>query len=157
DVRRVQPGQRVRVESAALPRPLEGEVLYATAQADVQKNTLAVKVSISDPPTTLKPEMLVQVTFLAPPRLPSQAPGPRPLRLLVSRRLVESTPSGPRVWVADQAAGVARHRPVELGPTEGELVEVLSGLNAADKLIAGGREGLVDGQRISVTAEAGEF
>jgi hypothetical protein len=43
---------------------------------------------------------------------------------------------------------------VKLGPgTLGDLVEVAEGLNAADKVIAGGREGLTDGQRINITGQ----
>jgi hypothetical protein len=75
------------------------------------------------------------------------------LRLLVHRQLVDSGEGGARVWVADQAAGVARVRTVKLGLTVGDLVEVVEGLTPADKLIGSGREGLRDGQRIVVTGE----
>jgi multidrug efflux pump subunit AcrA (membrane-fusion protein) len=151
DVPRVVPGQRVRLETPAVPGgPLEGEVLIATSQADVQKNTLQVKVAVQSPPPTLKPDMLVQVTFLAPPRPANQDKGNEPMRLLIPRSLVDAEG---RVWVADQAAGVARLRAVKLGVAAGELVEVVEGLTAADKVIAGGAEGLADGGRIRVTAE----
>ena len=39
----------------------------------------------------------------------------------------------------------------------GELVEVVSGLSSADKVIAAGREGLRDGERIRVTGEDESF
>src|SRR5439155_3123646 len=68
DVPRLRPGQAVRIESPAAPAgPLDGEVLFATSQADVQKNTLQVKVLVKAPPPTLRPDMLVRATFLAPP------------------------------------------------------------------------------------------
>jgi multidrug efflux pump subunit AcrA (membrane-fusion protein) len=155
DVPRVQPGQPVKIETPAAPGgPLEGEVLFPTSQADIQKNTLQVKVAVKSPPATLRPDMLVQVTFLAPAVSRTREPDSQPLRLQVPRHLVESGESGPRVWVADQAAGVARPQAVKLGPAgDAELVEVVEGLNAADKLIAGGREGLRAGQRITVTGE----
>jgi HlyD family secretion protein len=128
--------------------------LQATSQADIQKNTLQVKVGVKAAPAVLKPDMLVQVTFLAPPQPKGVADDSEPLRLLVPRQLVETGEGGARIWVADQAARVARHRPVRIGPGQfGELVEVVEGLTAADKLIAGGREGLRDGQRITVTGE----
>jgi RND family efflux transporter MFP subunit len=153
DVPRVRVGQPVRIETPAVPGGLDGEVLQATSQADIQKNTLQVKVAIRAPPSVLKPDMLVQVTFLAPARPDAPATETETLRLLVHRQLVESGEGGVRVWVADQAAGVARRRAVKLGPAVGELVEVVEGLTAADKLIGGGREGLRDGQRIAVTGE----
>jgi RND family efflux transporter MFP subunit len=154
DVPRVRPGQAVRIETPAAPGgPLDGEVLFPTSQADIQKNTLQVKVAVKGPPPTLRPDMLVQVTFLAPPPPRAASAAAEPLRLLVPRRLVESGEGGHHVWVADQAAGAARRKAVKLGAASGELVEAVEGLNAADRLIAGGREGLRDSLRITVTGE----
>jgi HlyD family secretion protein len=155
DLPQFQPGQRVRIDSPAVPgRQVEGEALFATSIADIQKNTLQVKVAIIDPPPVLKPDMLVQVTFLAPARQGAQPGMTETMRLLVPRQLVESAAGGSRVWVADQAAGVARQRTVKLGRAMSQdLVEVTEGLTAADKLIVGGRDGLADGQRIKVTGE----
>jgi RND family efflux transporter MFP subunit len=154
DVPRVVPGQPVQVVTPAAPGgPLAGEVLFPTSQADIQKNTLQVKVALNNPPPTLRPDMLVQTTFLAPASAQAAGPASEKLRLLIPRQLVESGDGGAHVWVADQSAGVARRRTVQLGPAAGEWVEVVEGLNAADRLIASGRDGLRDGQRISVTGE----
>jgi RND family efflux transporter MFP subunit len=156
DLPNFQPGQPVRIDSPALPgRPVDGEALFATSIADIQKNTLQVKVAIKDPPPVLKPDMLVQVTFVAPARPADVQPAStETLRLLVPRQLVESNEGGTRVWIADQAAGVARPRSIKLGSlVSAELVEVIDGLDAADKLIVSGREGITDGQRIKVTGE----
>jgi HlyD family secretion protein len=154
DVPRVVPGQPVRIETPAAPGgPIDGEVLFLTSFADIQKNTLQVKVALNNPPQTLRPDMLVQTTFLAPATTTPAEPASEKLRLLVPRALVESGDGGGRVWVADQAAGVARLCAVKLGPAAGEWVEVAEGLNVADRVIAGGRDGLRDGQRITVTGE----
>ncbi|MBY0232412.1 MAG: efflux RND transporter periplasmic adaptor subunit, partial [Gemmataceae bacterium] len=151
DVGKVRPGQKARIESAAVPgAAIEGEVLLAGSQADIQKNTLAVRVAIRTPPAGIRPDMLCQVTFLAPPR-PAGGPGKESgtPRLLVPRQLAE----GGRAWVADQATGTARLRSVEVGLSSGEMVEVVSGLSPQDKLIVGGREGLKEGMRIRVAGE----
>ncbi len=154
DLPRVLPGQPVRVETPAVPGgPVEGVVLFATSLADVQKNTLQVKVALTSPPPVLKPDMLVQTTFLAPEDKGAKPAASARLRLLVPRRLVEMSDGESRVWVADRAENKARSRRVTPGQAEGDLVEVVEGLNAADKLIDGGREGLRDGQRIRVTGE----
>ena len=58
DVPQVQIGQPVAIETAALAKPLTGEVLWVTTRADIQKNTLQVKVAITDPPAVITPEML---------------------------------------------------------------------------------------------------
>jgi len=151
DIGKVQSGQKVKLSTAAIPgRVLDGEVLFATSQADIQKNTLAVKVAVNNPPLNLKPDMLVQVTFLSPPRPPgSKESATATVRMLIPRVLVDNG----RVWVADQAGGRAWLRSVQVGPVRGELIEITSGLSGSDKLIVGGREGLSDGQRIRVTGE----
>ena len=153
DVPSIQPGMPCRIETPAVAGGVvHGEVLFSTSQADIQKNTLQVKVSILDPPTTLRPDMLVQVTFLAPAPKASEHGSPT-LRVLVYRQFVETAEGVARVWIADQAAGVARLRTVQVRPAAGEFVEIISGLNATDRVISGGRERLRDGQRIRISGE----
>ena len=157
DVPLVEPGQPVRIETPSAPGPIEGEVLRATSRASVQKNTLEVKVAVKSPPLAIRPEMLVQVTFLAPkrPESASEDPRQRPERLLVPRQLVEQAGGSAAVWLAG-ADGVAHRRAVKLGRAGTEaLVEVVEGLVATDKLICDGREGIEDGQRIRITGEDG--
>lgn len=153
DVPQVQIGQPVTIETAALREPLAGKVLWLTTRADIQKNTLQVKVSIDNPPSVITPEMLGKVTFVAPPQpITAEDQESEPLRLLVPRELVQHGEGGSTVWVADTTAGVARRVGVELGKAgTGQLVEVKGGLNPTTKLLAGGRESLVDGERIRIT------
>jgi HlyD family secretion protein len=153
DVPKTQFGQRVRIETPSAGKPLDGEVISITGLTDIQKNTLQVKVSIEGPPATVKPEMLVQVTFLAPKSVEPNPDAASKLRVFVPRSLVQTTEQGTRVWIADREQGVARLRPVQLGDAlPGGLVEV-QGLTPSDKLIIGGRESLADGDRIRVTGE----
>ena len=158
DVPMVQPGQPVRIETASSKEPLAGVVLLPTSSANVQKNTLEVKVAIENPPPMVTPEMLVTATFLAPPTPESERnESDEAERLLVPRSLVDSSAGGPSVWVAD-ATGRARKRSIALGKAgRGELVEVATGLTPTDKLIAGGRDGLTEGDRITVTGQDGGF
>jgi HlyD family secretion protein len=154
DVPLVQPGQRVRIETASAKAAIQGHVLYATSLANIQKNTLEVKVAILSPPPTIRPEMLATTTFLAPAPPGSGAEGSQQQeRLLIPRLLVESTGDRQSVWIADPA-GVARRKSVRLGRagTE-ELIEVAEGLTPTDRLIWGGREGLTDGDRIIIRGE----
>jgi RND family efflux transporter MFP subunit len=154
DVAKALPGQKVKIETAALPgASLDGEVLRATSQADIQKNTLSVKVAITDPPPTLKTDMLCQVTFLALPRPARPGKEGEPYRVLVPRELVASSGGSSRIWVADLVSGMAKVRQVEVGLTSGELVEVVSGLGTTDRLIVGGRDGLQEGDPIVVVGE----
>lgn len=156
DVPQVLIGQPALIETAALGSPIDGEVISVTTFADIQKNTLQVKVAIKDPPAVIKPEMLGKVTFLAPPSpIQEGEPSESPLKLFVPQSLVITGEGGPHVWVVDLTNKVARRRSVEVGRgvTDGGLVEVTSGLQPTDKLIVAGRESVVDGARIRVSGE----
>ncbi|ADB15905.1 efflux transporter, RND family, MFP subunit [Pirellula staleyi DSM 6068] len=153
DVSQVQLGQSVQLTTSASPAILQGVVLGITSQADIQKNTLQVKVSITDPPEVLRPEMLAQVTFLAPQSArPATEANHDPLRMLVPQELVETSESGASVWIIDGSQTIARRQTIQLGEAKtSELVEVIGGLTALDKLIVAGRDELADGARIRVT------
>jgi RND family efflux transporter MFP subunit len=155
DVPLVQPGQPVTIETASAKEPLRGFVLTATAQANIQKNTLEVKVSIDSPPPTIRPEMLVTAVFLAPEPAANTSGGDEspPARLLVPRQMIVNEGSSSAVWVADPD-GKARLRQVRLGTAgTAELIEVLEGLTPTDRLISDGRESLHDGDSIRIVGE----
>ena len=154
DLPRVLVGQSVRIETAAVGEPMIGKVITATSIADIQKNTLQVKIAIDAPPTVIKPDMLVQVTFLAPPSPKPLDGSESPLRLMIPRGLINTSSGSFTVWIADQSKGVARRRTITTGAAKSnELVEVTSGLSIGDRLIASGREGLTERQRIRIRGE----
>lgn len=158
DVPRVAPGQKVRIETPAVAGGLDGRVLAPTSLADVQKNTLQVKVAIDQPPALIRPDMLVQVTFLAPPSPDGSDSLSPPLRLLAPRSLVEGDKDQARAWVVDQQRGVARLRNLRLGPLASQgLVQVLAGFAPGDRIISSGRDGLKDGQRVRIVSEDPSF
>ncbi len=157
DVPQVQIGQPTLIETAALSKPITGEVISITTLADIQKNTLQVKVAVNKPPAVIKPEMLGKVTFLAPPSpVAEEEQGDSPLRLFVPQSLVMSIEDGASVWVADLTENFAKQKSVEVGrgTTEDGLVEITNGLQPTDKLIVTGRESVREGSRVRV---AGEF
>ena len=147
-------GQPAAIRSPAVLEPLTGEVLFLTGFANIQKNTLEVKVSVDDPPAVLKPEMLVDVTFLAPDMEESDQQPTEQFRLFVPQSLVLREGDVAFVWVADVAEQLARRQRVVLGENQtSNFIEVTDGLTAASRLIASGREQLADGDRIRITGE----
>jgi hypothetical protein len=122
-------------------------------EANLQKNTVEVKVEIEDPVPLLKPEMLARVRFLAE----SAGTGSRQ-RILVPERLLGAT-EGARtsLWVVeerDAERGVARLRPVELGETRVDgWREVTVGLRAGDWLISAPPAGLSAGDAVTIEGE----
>jgi HlyD family secretion protein len=153
DLPHVQPGlQQVEIASPALAAPVTGKVLFISSLADIQKNTLEVKVALDSPQPILKPDMLVDVTFLAPPQENAQPSHEQ--HLYVPKHLVQSDESGKYVWVADTFTGTARKQVVQTGrPIGGDLIEITKGLSMSSRLIVDGRDGLQDGARIHVTGE----
>lgn len=153
DVPLVQPGQHVEIETPSSAESLRGRVLHITSTANIQKNTLEVKVELLDPPAAVRPDMLVTATFLAPES--GHSPAERELQesIFIPKQFVRSGDSGASVWVVG-ANDLAERRSIAVGKaTRGELIEVSSGLTVTDKLIAGGFENLNVGERIRVTGE----
>ncbi|MDA0281782.1 MAG: HlyD family efflux transporter periplasmic adaptor subunit [Planctomycetota bacterium] len=152
--------QPVLIESPALPQPLQGRVLFPTSFADIQKNTLSVKVAIDDPPEVMKPDMLVDVTFLSPEKNSStdsdHAEHAAPMRIYVPHSLIQTNEAGTFVWIADLLARTAHRRRVQIRKTSTaqDMVEVTDGLNIASRLITSGFESLNDGDRIEVLSHA---
>ena len=155
EVPRVFVGQQARIETPAVKGSLKGEVIAATAITDIQKNTLQIKVAVLDAPAVLKPDMLVQVTFLSPVSAqPKTLTAQPPLTLVIPPDLVQQDGNESLVWVANQQRKVAELRPVTLGgmTTDG-FQEVKQGLAIGDRLITSGAESLREGDRIRITGE----
>jgi multidrug efflux pump subunit AcrA (membrane-fusion protein) len=95
--------------------------------------------------------MLVQVTFLAPPRSSTQAGTPA-TRILVPQQLIQNVTGETILWVANLAQDTAERRQVTVGSVVADgLVEVTTGLNVGDRVIVQSRESLANGDRIRVT------
>lgn len=151
EIGKVAVGGRAAIQAETRPgKPYAGEVVRVVHRADIQKVTLQVHVRVLDGDALLRPEMLCQVRFL------SAAPaGARPGGATVSGRVAVPLRllDGDRIWVIDGASGTAMRRKVERGAELGEWIEIASGINASDKLIDHGREGLSEGARVHVHQE----
>lgn len=104
DASQVFKGQRCEIVVEVLPdRVFEGEVLIVTHQADLQKNTLQIKVRVIDPDPVLRPEMLTRVKFL-----PEQSTTQTPLRTSQSVRVpstvIDNSTGDERVWIVTERA-----------------------------------------------------
>ncbi|MEO1980010.1 MAG: HlyD family efflux transporter periplasmic adaptor subunit, partial [Fuerstiella sp.] len=155
DIPKVSLGQSVEIDNPALSAPLTGKVLFISSEADIQKNTLQVKVAIPDPPQVFKPEMLVDVTFLSQgPSAESQERQARVIRIFVPQNLIQHDGDDAYVWLADQSAKLAVRQTVQTGDVDNRgLIEVTSGLNISSRLIVTGTDGLTNGCRIRITGE----
>lgn len=137
-------GQRATIESdARTGRPYAGDVIRVVRQADIQKVTLQAHVRVLDADELLRPEMLVQVRFLAP-EAATEVESNSGLVAVPARLLID----GVRVWVLDPLGRTAALREVKAGARDGDLVVIESGLDLSDKLLDPGGEALEPGDRV---------
>ncbi len=152
DAAKVRVGTRARITTEVLPEHVfEGEVTRVIHLADIQRNTVQMKVRIHDPSPLLKPEMLCRVRFLsrsesAPGGDTRQAAGDSTatdigsLRVYVtSDAILNQTEHRAQVWVVEPDPGtqrrIAKLRDITIGGRDGDLVFVQSGLEPGDRTI----------------------
>jgi RND family efflux transporter MFP subunit len=151
---RVGVGTRARIVVEVLPdRVFRGEVTRIVHEADLQKNTLQVKVRIEDPAPEIKPEMLARAQFLAAAPAEGERSGAAP-RVFAPSRLLAPAGTGKAKALVVGGDGVAALREVALGAgREGDWVEVTSGLAPGDRLVDAPPGSVRDGERVRVTGE----
>ena len=149
-------GQQARVVVETLPdRVFPAEVSRLVHYADIQKNTVEVKVRMLETAPELKPEMLARVEILAPiaPATEGQdaARGVANGRVFAPERLV----AGGVAWVVGAGGDTAERRTISLGRGRAEdWLEVSSGLRAGDRLIDAEASSLTAGEAIRVIGES---
>jgi multidrug efflux pump subunit AcrA (membrane-fusion protein) len=130
-------------------RVFHGQVTRVVHEADVQKNTLQVKVAIKDPTPEIKPEMLGRARFLAVADSSTADGRESNLQLFVPKSTVFERAGRSSVWLADQMEEVARLRAIRPGRlTLDDWVAVAEGLKPGDRVIVDAPAHLEDGQRI---------
>ena len=162
DAAKVGVDQPAQIVVGVLPnQTFSGRVTRIVHEADIQKNTLQVKVAIDDPSPQLKPEMLARVRFGSAATSAAAATKPsaaktstRSQSLFAPPNLVHRNGDQVSTYIADRGRGVAVHRTIQLGEAQIDgWVQVLAGLNVGDALIVEQAD-LHDGQRIRITGEA---
>jgi len=153
DLPRVQVDQEVRVESPALSSAMIGRVLYLSSEADIQKNTLEVKVAIETLEEVIKPEMLVDVTFLAGEG-DGGAVSASSTDIFVPRKHLLEDGQGTFVWtVSADGSRAQRSDLATASPSGGSLVRITSGLSPSSRIIVSPPQGLKAGDRVKITGE----
>lgn len=154
DAANVFEGQSCEVVVEVLPdETFVGTVLRITHEADLQKNTLEVKVGVAEPSPLLRPEMLTRVKFLAQgadgaARSPDEAE--RQTQVLVPEAVLDDQRS--TLWaVRDRRGDRGAVVPVSIDvlDTSDGWARVRGPVQPGDLLVVGG-PALRDGQRVRV-------
>ncbi len=165
DCAKIGVGTRAEVMTESIPdTTFQGEVSRVVHEANIQRNTVQVKVAIRQPIPTMKPEMLCRVRFVTTTTAPSSqsmsgAHHAASLKLLAPRTaILNVTSQHGQAWIVDHAnrssGPVAALRDVTLAGTESNgLIEITEGLQPGDRLIVDPPTTLKPGVGIRVLGE----
>jgi RND family efflux transporter MFP subunit len=146
-INRVTSGQGVVAVLDAYPEwEIPAHVITMVPTADRQKATVLVRVGFKQLDPRILPDMGVKVRFLRSEAEASAGPA-RPM-LLVPKTAVRTAGSESVVFVVRGA--VAERRAVKTGGTDGDRIEVLSGLQPGERVVAPAPETLTDGAAVTV-------
>lgn len=134
----VNVGQSVSVTTSAWPdRNFSGRIARISPNVTPTSRTLTVEAEIENGSGVLKPGQFATVRILQSRAQPA---------VLVPSRAVRTESGVSRVFVIND--GHARERLVQLGQTEGDLVEIKSGVAAAELVATSNIEQLSDGMAV---------
>ena len=146
-INRVHAGMPVDAVLDAYPDwRIPAHVIATIPSADRQKATVKVRIAFEALDPRILPDMGVKVSFLNE-RPANQAAAARP-RLLVPKAAIRSADGRSIVFVMHDDR--VERRAVSVGTTTGEQTEVLSGINAGDRVVVDGPQTLKDGDKVKV-------
>jgi RND family efflux transporter MFP subunit len=146
-INRVKSGQPVEVLLDAYPEwRIPSKVITTVPSADRQKATVRVRIGFDQLDPRILPDMSVKVSFLDEKAQPAVAGAAARPRLLVPKGAVRTVDGTAIVFVVRGER--AERRAVKTGANDGDLVEVISGLTAGDRVVTEGAATLADGARV---------
>src|SRR6516162_2233362 len=137
-------GQSATVSVREIPdKTFNAKVVRTSGALDPASRTLLTELQLPNGDGQLLPGMYAEVTFA----LPQDG-----RTLLIPGNAVMVRSDGPKVLVVD-AKQTIYARPVKLGRDLGDKVEIASGLNPAESLVANPTDALRDGTEVKVQAQ----
>ncbi len=148
-LRTLAPGERVRLRTDTFPdRSWEGEVTTVNPEVDPATRNVRVRATLENADGRLRPGMFGNVEVVAAEKRHV---------LAIPATAVLYAPYGDSVFAIEEqkdakgkAAVVARQKFVRLGERRGDLVEVVSGLQAGETLVGSGAFKLRNGVTVAV-------
>ena len=142
--RSIAPGQSATVSVREIPdKTFNAKVVRTSGALDPASRTLLTELQLPNGDGQLFPGMYAEVAFA----LPQDG-----RTLLIPGNAVMIRSDGPKVLVVD-AKQTIRARAVKLGRDLGDKVEIVSGLNPTESLVANPTDALRDGTEVKVQAQ----
>ena len=146
-INRVEDGQSVTATLDAYPDwRIPAKVITTVPTADRQKATVLVRIGFVELDPRILPDMGVKVAFLQAAAAP--ADDEVTVRLVIPKSAPRSTTGSPVVYVIKDDH--VERRAISLGAIDGDVVEVISGLTAGERIVTDGPPDLADGDRVVV-------
>lgn len=144
---RVKLGQRQVITTDALPDEFSGRVTAISPAADPKSRVYSVEVTVLNPRNQLKSGMIASLA-LGGEILPSTV-------LAVPLSAVIRDPQNPEGFAVLMAEGTGdpatvRSRSVDLGDAYGNMIQVLSGLKAGERIVTAGSTLVRSGEKVRV-------
>lgn len=132
DAARLRRGQRIEIAVNALPgRTFAGELIHVSQRIDPETRTLSVRTALDNPEGTLKVGMYATVRIFTGTD--------EPLLCVPAAAVIED---GGESWVFVPDGDGYRLVPVTTGARDGELVQVVDGLDEGQTVVTTGSYGL---------------
>jgi RND family efflux transporter MFP subunit len=147
-INRVRAGQKVDAVLDAYPDwTIPAHVITTIPSADRQKATVKVRIGFEHLDPRMLPDMGVKVSFLRDEPAAGQ-PQPSVARAIVPKAAVRTVDGRPIVFVVN--ADRVERRAVSAGDTNGDTVEILSGVSAGERVVVEGPPTLKDGDKVKI-------
>ncbi len=145
DVLGLEEGRQVQIRlDAADEVSFAGRIRQISPVVDTSTGTVKVTIEATEPPKQVRPGSFVTVNIVRETHADA---------VLLPREAVVRELRKAHVFVAENE--IAEKRTVTLGLEEGDLIEVISGVEAGDQVIVAGQGGLKDGSVVKIlTADA---
>jgi RND family efflux transporter MFP subunit len=145
NLQNVKVGQPCEIQLDALPESrFRGEVHMIVPTADRTKATVLIKVRFLDSDNRILPEMSAKVAFLSKPVKPEEQ---KPRTVISPGAVIDRKGKNVVYVVKDNRVA---ETPITVGERLGDMVEVLEGVKAGDKVVVKTPEKLRDGTRIKI-------
>lgn len=153
DASKLYEGQKVEITCSILPNAhFEGRLTRISGEADLQRNTLQVKVQILNPDERLRPEMLCRAKFFSKSEIQSDPQTHSILGVFVPLSLKpENNQSVTNLWVIAKDGKRAEIREVRFGDEIiNQYISIRSGLHPGDQIILDPPKFLKSGDSVKV-------
>jgi RND family efflux transporter MFP subunit len=147
-INRVHGDQKVEaVLDAYQDWKIPAHVITTIPSADRQKATVKVRIGFDQLDPRILPDMGVKVSFLRAEEAPAGAAGAAP-RMIVPKAAIRTVDGRSVVFVAKDDR--VERRAISVGNENGDQVDVLSGVNAGERVVLEPPAAMKDGDKIKV-------